>query len=1072
MSIINKWLSGKLLLILLMLGSAAHAQLADFTLSVSKTNETCEGNGTLTFAVSGITAGANVLYSIYLLPDVSNTLGVVATNNFTGLSAGTYRVVATQFLGSESNSQQQDVVILNQIVPLVYNLVGQDVQCVDDGKITVNVTQGTPVSYEIISGPVIKPLQSSNVFTDLLPGVYIVRVFDTCADGIVQTYTLFATDPGAGVSQISTVESVDCDSALFTQTLNSAGGDLFYPIQIQYTLTPTTGPVITINQTFNTGSSTNLVLANELPVTDALSYSYILAISDGCGNVFSFSGVISLPSVNPTVVSDSNDCDSMDYIINQAIAATVTVAPVGSGYDVPQVLLEGPEANTFLMPGLVPGDYEIEVITLCGEEETLYLTVAPSSIDPPTSVVNLGCANGFGSIRVSGMNPLVSISIVQGPSGFPVPLDVSFNINGVSGAFSMNSLPAGNYMFSALDACGNTYQVPATIQNYQLNTNATVIENCGSFDLQFSHSNTGSIGFAFWLQKFNEVTGNWQHPITGVVYNEGAIPSNTNSLNISNNSINYNISSTGHFRVLGRHLVFGNGGPSENCYVVLDEFDFFSTPKINNVYSFSCENGNYDIIVDAQGIAPLSYRITAKNGNPFFIDNMESFLFLQLEADVYTFQVEDGCGNILNADFEVGSSVAFPITLSSICNGENGNLTVPFIPFLSYQWWKGSNTSDIISTSNALAIDDFDPLTDTGTYSVRVFIPDNPNSCIDFVSTTTISTDGFFPNAGTGSAASYCGSSGVINLFSMLSGPFDADGVWTEITNSGTLTNNVWDGSDVNPGTYQFRYRVVGVCNNVDQTNVTITIKPIPQTPVISFDPVVCQNGELQLQASEAAFGSYQWTGPNGFTSDLQNPLLENIDEAVNGLYTLKIVAEDCESETVSTNVSVNGLPQFTLGGNCTPDDTAYLLTASVVANSYDPGLVTYSWSGPDGFVSAVNPAEITGKPVGSYVLVVTNPDGCSNAVSIEVPATLCRIPKGISSNDDGDNDNFDLTGFNVQKLIIFSRYGRNVYEKENYTNQWYGQDFKDRELPDATYFYWILLSSGEERTGWVYKTH
>jgi len=48
----------------------------------------------------------------------------------------------------------------------------------------------------------------------------------------------------------------------------------------------------------------------------------------------------------------------------------------------------------------------------------------------------------------------------------------------------------------------------------------------------------------------------------------------------------------------------------------------------------------------------------------------------------------------------------------------------------------------------------------------------------------------------------------------------------------------------------------------------------------------------------------------------------------------------------------------------------------------------------------------------------------------------------------------------------------RLVYEKEDYKDHWRGQDFKDRELPDATYFYYLLLRSGEERTGWVYKTH
>ncbi|MBC7606665.1 MAG: gliding motility-associated C-terminal domain-containing protein, partial [Burkholderiales bacterium] len=82
---------------------------------------------------------------------------------------------------------------------------------------------------------------------------------------------------------------------------------------------------------------------------------------------------------------------------------------------------------------------------------------------------------------------------------------------------------------------------------------------------------------------------------------------------------------------------------------------------------------------------------------------------------------------------------------------------------------------------------------------------------------------------------------------------------------------------------------------------------------------------------------------------------------------------------------------------------------------------------------------------------------------------TLCNFPAGISPNGDGDNDILDLTGFEVLKFKVFSRYGRVVFEQDNYTNQWHGQDFKNRELPDATYYYFARLKSGAEKTGWIY---
>ena len=82
---------------------------------------------------------------------------------------------------------------------------------------------------------------------------------------------------------------------------------------------------------------------------------------------------------------------------------------------------------------------------------------------------------------------------------------------------------------------------------------------------------------------------------------------------------------------------------------------------------------------------------------------------------------------------------------------------------------------------------------------------------------------------------------------------------------------------------------------------------------------------------------------------------------------------------------------------------------------------------------------------------------------------TYCDIPKGISPNGDGKNDNFDLSGLDVKKVEIFNRYGQEVYSKENYTNQWNGQANNGNDLPTGTYYYMIERRNGETKTGWVY---
>ena len=90
-------------------------------------------------------------------------------------------------------------------------------------------------------------------------------------------------------------------------------------------------------------------------------------------------------------------------------------------------------------------------------------------------------------------------------------------------------------------------------------------------------------------------------------------------------------------------------------------------------------------------------------------------------------------------------------------------------------------------------------------------------------------------------------------------------------------------------------------------------------------------------------------------------------------------------------------------------------------------------------------------------------------SISEDVIVETCTIQKGISPNNDGRNDNFDLSGYNVSKLEIFNRYGTIVYSKNNYEDEWYGQSDNGNELPDGTYYFVIKFTDIETKTGWIY---
>lgn len=1130
------------------------AQLNDFTLQVVATNETCTANGTLTFSVSGVTNGASITYSVFKLPDVTNPIAVLTTPALNGLTSGTYSVIATQTLGSLSNSQEQKVEIQDTTVKLTYQLVGQDALCGFDGVISVTVFTGTAEFYEIISGPVTAPLQTSNVFAGLPGGTYVVRVFDICGDASVQTLTLFSAQSSLTLEVVEELERLNCTTSAVTLSVVPGEGIIVYPLTIQFVINPPNASQIIINQTINSGLNSDLIVVQNYQIFEQEVYNYSYIISDGCGNKLSGEG--SLSHSNPTLealVLEKN-CEEKSFYIYFAQSATILSAPASyltnpipynlpigeSGFPETGFLVEGtyiisgvdtcgvafqisiqveiePEpmtaeeidttcqgtsyyidkaeeatiinapasytanpipyvlpigSNGFPITGfLSPGTYTLLVVDECGLETQITITVDNPAAQAPIIFVIEGCEVGFGSLNLNGINNFQSVILVSAPTSFPfpIPYNSTSNIN-TNGDLVLTGLPAGDYVFEWIDVCGAQSSTNVTIQGYTFATDVEIFENCGSFDLGLYHTSNNFAAPSFWLQKYDSESGNWVHPQTGVVYVDGTQLSALNALNLINNTINYNFPYFGQFRIMKRYQVVSNGNTAQFCNEFLYEFEFTGLPRINNVYSFSCGNNLRDVIVDASGVPPLLYRVIEKNGSPFLIENSNSNTFLSLEIGLYLFQIEDSCGNLRNSEFEISESIALEITPSSICTGETVSLLVPNFSFLNYQWWLNDNNSIIISTSNLVEIENFSPEIHNGTYHVLISNPNNPSSCINLELAFEINSTDLLPEAGEGTNETFCGSQATLDLFDFLTGTYLSTGVWTEITTSGTLNENNWNTNNLIPGEYQFRYRVEGNCDSFDEAFVNLTILEIPESPVASVDSLVCESNTVQLFATTVPDAVYQWIGPNGFLSNEQNPIIDSVSSANNGIYTVSIETNGCPSTPSSVEVFVNEVPEFSLENRFIND--RMLVTATLLGSTINNPNLFFSWIGPNGFTSSQNPIDITGLTKGIYTLTITNEFGCFAEEFVDVTKTICAIPKGLSPNGDGLNDTFDLTdlGDNL-RVKIYNRYGMVVYELNDYVNQWRGQDKKGNLLPSATYYYYIEFDNGEGRTGWVYLT-
>jgi len=105
----------------------------------------------------------------------------------------------------------------------------------------------------------------------------------------------------------------------------------------------------------------------------------------------------------------------------------------------------------------------------------------------------------------------------------------------------------------------------------------------------------------------------------------------------------------------------------------------------------------------------------------------------------------------------------------------------------------------------------------------------------------------------------------------------------------------------------------------------------LPSTVIESNSPVV-SGDNLILTTTEASYGaSYEWTGPNGFVSSLQNPIISNTTPSMAGEYSLKVKKGVCESEiqTVKVDIIENTVA-------CTPlNNTGYFTDISSTISLY-----------------------------------------------------------------------------------------------------------------------------------------
>ncbi|MBU2019962.1 MAG: gliding motility-associated C-terminal domain-containing protein, partial [Bacteroidetes bacterium] len=119
-----------------------------------------------------------------------------------------------------------------------------------------------------------------------------------------------------------------------------------------------------------------------------------------------------------------------------------------------------------------------------------------------------------------------------------------------------------------------------------------------------------------------------------------------------------------------------------------------------------------------------------------------------------------------------------------------------------------------------------------------------------------------------------------------------------------------------NKGDYFLKIKVLN-CESISDTTFVDIVDTIIATP--SSNAPKCAGEDLQLFAQTVVGATYAWSGPNGFSSNLQNPEVTNTSASSSGIYTLTVSLSSCSS--APTTLIINFDAQ-TFGGNIFQDTT------------------------------------------------------------------------------------------------------------------------------------------------------
>lgn len=310
-------------------------------------------------------------------------------------------------------------------------------------------------------------------------------------------------------------------------------------------------------------------------------------------------------------------------------------------------------------------------------------------------------------------------------------------------------------------------------------------------------------------------------------------------------------------------------------------------------------------------------------------------------AGTYTVRLvlNNNCGSDTLKQTVTVVTPSLSVTGATICPGTNTTLTVS--GGANYTWTPGPITGSIVAI--------------TPTANTVYTVQSNSGGCVASATTSAIMKS--LPSLTVTANTPLCVGQN-LNLFCSTAPTY----TWTGPLgfNSNLQSPNVNSVTLANTGTYSVS--ITGTNNCVNSASINVLVNPIPV--VVVNNPTVCVGQNINLTSNGGI--NYLWTGPLGYNSAQQNPIINNATLGMAGQYSVLVTAASGCATTAIANVSVLNAPSPTITANSPCVGGTLQLNGT--------GGISYTWNGPNSFTSSVQNPNINNVSLaasGNYSLIV-----------------------------------------------------------------------------------------------------